>query len=393
MGMPISPIDPTVPTPYSKGARPTVIKPYVRPKSLADINVQYEPKAGPTVPTTSSNPKFVDSQNEYALNGPVSTKTPSPVRGGNSGSGNNVSSGLMATPVDPNAATNDLLDQLYSGLTSQITETGGKNAGLYDAALKAIEANYAKTGEDRYMQYSGSRKTLAEGANNLGVNLDTSSIGKGYDSALRRIEEMSNSNLNSDQSYLEKMKALDQQGIASLLTGVQQELVNRKATEAANLLSSKSGGGSGRGGSGSGKNSGKVSTTATDTSSSINVGDKATYDELLRTDPKTAQLYLDLYLAADASPVKAANLANSQKTPFDINTVNRIYNSNMNTPYGKTYKPGQKSMYLTPAEQKTNNAKKNAPYNKVIQAFLGISNILGNNNTKNTVTQKASQKK
>jgi len=323
-------------------------------------------RPAPSIPSNAvvKPPKFVDSVNEHLsekaskVYGPEFKNYLPPTDKVKTYDGG---SGVSGVAVDPNKATNDMLDSMYATLTGQVNQTGQNNAALYDAALKAIEGNYAKSQGDQYNQYAGSRDSLTGAAKNLGVDFQGSSLGQGYDVALRRIAEMSDSNLNSDQSYLEKMKGLDQQGISSLLTGIQQELVNRKATAAADALALRSGGGrGGRGGGGGGSSKSKTSGTATETMTSDNVGDKALYDELAKSDPDAASTMLRAYQLAEGDPSKA--VAQLMQTPV-------------------------KKSFFNPANilKNVTTSKNNT---KAISQLMALTPYMGNNKVKQVVTQK-----
>lgn len=280
------------------------------------------------------------------------------------------SSAVASAPVDPNKATNDMLDALYATLTGQVKETGAKNSGLYDAAMATINGNYEKSNSDIYKQYAGSRDSLTGAANNLGVDYAGSEMGQGYDLAMRRLQEMSDSNRNSDQSYLEKLKLLDQQGIASLLTGIQQEVVDKKAQAAKDLLeqmlkaSSKSSGGGGGSRSGGGSSSGKVSTKGTETMTTDNVGDIETYQALKATNPAAAQAYYNAYWKNEGDPKAAiASLMN--------------------------VKP--QSSFFNPAAL-LKNVKTKATNTAAIQALQGLTSLFGNTKVQQKVVQTGSKK-
>jgi hypothetical protein len=126
---------------------------------------------------------------------------------------------------------------------------------------------------------------LAAQAANLGVDYQNSSINDLADSSMKRLQETGDLSLASDQSYLDKMKLMQQGAFGALKTGSLQEKADAQlqyqmylANLAAQAAAAKSGGGGGgskkKGGGGGGGSggSGGVKGTATQTGTSIDTG-------------------------------------------------------------------------------------------------------------------------
>ena len=250
----------------------------------------------------------------------------------------------------------------YANATNSIKSVGTDNSNVLNEILAQVKANYANANKDVYGQYMDSRDKLTGAANNLGVNLDTSKMGTNWDAALRRMQEMSDSNLNSDTSYLDKMGLLNQQSLGDILTALETDKLS--AIERAKAAAAASY--SGSGGSG-GKDS------ANSTSTSKNVGDLATYNELLKTNPAAAKLFYNSYADSVADPEKAWSLL--------VQNSSAPQNSIVNKALGVLPFIGN-SMKNRAITNQTN------AYKDAINAMLGISGILGNNNTTQKVTIK-----
>lgn len=265
---------------YEQGNTPTIID-SVSPSAFDPNPGVFGPK--PSGNGTTINSNFVDSQNEYTLNGPIPTNSlPVPTTAqiiNRSGSNNQIQ-----------APDYSALDSLYANMDQNTANTGTNNQALYDAALANITGNYQARSADRFQQYQNSRDILTGQAKNLGVNYDSTQMGQGYDTDLRRIQETSDQNLNIDQSWIEKMKTLGADNINAMRLGLQAELVNRKAAQAAALLASRHSGGGFRKSSSNGSN-----LTSTDTYTQENPEYMSIYNELAGKNSAAANMLDNAY--------------------------------------------------------------------------------------------------
>ena len=272
-----------------------------------------------TPPSSYMDPKW---QNPTAQFDPVtknivqkSAPKPSstPVGGGGGASGGTPAPAFNAATMFPDPRNN--LNPLYDAAAKRMMELNTGLTGDFDAGIAAINKQYAATGSDQYDRYQGAKTNLDASAAGLGVQGDQ--IYKGYDPALRRIQENADLQKNASVDFMEKLKVLRGQQFTDMQASLESQRAKALADQTAqwvdaisamqaNALAGSSGGsGGGRGGSGG--SSGSVSEKATEVGKSF---DPEFYNEYLAmkaVDPKSAEIMMEMYLGSQSSPsVKAA---------------------------------------------------------------------------------------
>lgn len=273
------------------------------------------------------------------------TTTPTTPSGSNPSSKSN---GGLGGSGAPGSSSTSIVDKLYAALMASTKQTGIDNNALVDKSITDVKKNYSDATLDTYRAYQNSRDDLEGRSANLGVDLDASKMGETWDASLRRMQEMSDSNLNSDLSYFEKMRLVKQAALDALMSGIEQDKLARVAA----MRSGGGGsGGGGRGGSGGSKSS--SSGSATETQTVNNVGDVETYNALKATNPKAAQLYYNHYWSGGANSITATGSLLGAKTSTK-----------------------QKSFFNPLAV--FNNASNGKNYDAAIQAMQGTTGVWGN---------------
>jgi uncharacterized membrane protein YgcG len=265
--------------------------------------------------------------------------------GGGSGTKSKKSSkggGGTSTPAAPaGPSVTDLLNDLYDKLLAEIDTQATSTAGDYDATKATITNQYTQAQKDLYAKYQATMNPLAEQAANLGVDYQNSSIDETADAAMKRLQETGDLSLASDQSYLDKMKLMQQGAFGALKTGSLQEKADAQlnyqkylADLAAAAAAKKSGGGGGgRKGGGSGGGSGAVKSSATSTGTSIDTGINALLTDLAASgDYETLNNVQRYYDIAQGGGLAAAT-KDSQFTP---SKVPNIIKKKGFLPYAKT---------------------------------------------------------
>lgn len=269
-----------------------------------------------------------------------------------------------AVPAGP-----DPLDALYASLTGSVKGIGKQNQGLYNAALKAIIGNYNSADQDIYNQYMGSRGDLRARAKNLGINIKNTEMGRDWDANMRSIQEMSNSNEVSDKNWVEKMRALDSETINYMIAGIKQELVDRKAAQAAARLAASYGGGRGSGGGGS---SGRSSGSASEAGTINNVGDVELYNELMKVDPTAGRIFINNYRSNSYNPETSVGAILGQKSTYERNA--RMLQG---FPFG----------FGSKARRSRSRTVNTSAYDRAMMAMEAISGNMGNPSYKHTTKQ------
>lgn len=260
------------------------------------------------------------------------------------------------------------LDPIYAALRDELTKQRLASGQGIDQSIAATKGFYDDATGDMYDAYQNSRNDLEGRAGNLGVDFDQSSMGLQWDAALRRLQEMSDSNETSDLTYFEKMKGLSNTAYDSLLQGVAQDLLNRKMGLAAGGGGSYRGGG---GGGGSGATSNKD--TATQTSTISNVGDTQFLNELMGSNPLAGKLLYNAYNSAGWDPGGAAAKVMQYKAPVITGDMTRGYNN------------------IASAATKAIAAKVAAAKAEALKALQGFGGVLGNPAITQKVTSTGSQ--
>ncbi len=259
------------------------------------------PVQGPPAPLPVQEPPII----------PTDSNKVTPVNSSSSVGGTNYGSSSINTP------------SAYDELKKTIAQSRLDNGKLVDEQIGAIKGFYGDSSKDFYDRYVGSRGSLDERAANLGVSLDKSTIGTNWDAALRRLQELSDSNRDSDLSYMEKMRGVKDLSYEALLAGIEQDKIN--AVRAAMSGGGRSYGGSGRSGGSSG------SGNATQTSTVNNVGDYELYNQLSSVNPMAAQLFYNSYFSNEGDA--AAAVKDLMQTTPAVNNIAKTISSFIN--FGK----------------------------------------------------------
>lgn len=230
--------------------------------------------------TPIPEPRY-DTQSIYrgsSLPAPVSTNSqnPAPVRSSGGVSLNSAGNVIPAAPAP----------SVYDQLKASLIALRGNTGDLYDETRSRMNSEYDRTLKDLYDAYLGSRTPLAEGAANLGVDFNSSTLGQNWDKELRRLNEAGELSRTSDLNWVDKMKALRDQLFESTILGAEQDQLMQ-------AIAARTGGGdrSGGGSSGSSSITGQLDKTATETSTLENVLAAQVMENLLRTNPAAAAIY------------------------------------------------------------------------------------------------------
>ncbi len=241
--------------------------------------------------------------NEYGSVTPSSTRISSNVMGSRGGGGGYLDNIRPSTTSGGGGYNSSSIEKAYAELIARLKGVGVDNSALVDQSIGAVKGNYSAADSDIFKQYTGARDDLTGRAGNLGVDYGNSQMGQNYDAALRRIQEMSNSNLNSDLSYFEKMRDLKQGAIDAMIVGAEQEKAQKIAQAQAAMRAAAS-------------KATKDSLKGTETQTLDNVGDVALYKELLRSNPAAAKAFISAYTDSSMDPDAAmAQLNKSRYLP------------------------------------------------------------------------------
>lgn len=314
-----------------------------------------------------------------------------------------------AQPEAPTAPTGIDINALFDGVIGKTNEYNNTGLAAYDEALKRINGNYDRSNEEMYAQYMGSRNKANEMASGLGgVN---PSIYNNWDSGLRRIQESSDLARADSQSFFDKMKAATDSQYQEFLQGLQNQKAQMETDQALAILdymnaqaAAKSGGGGSGRRSGGGSGSGSITETAKQTDTVVDPEAYNTYLMLKATDPKSAELFYESYLASTGSPVVKALTETIGKSAAELsankyNPANEIFfNSTQNKINALTANP----YVAAPGAAKALNDKKNqnaanvaniATAKNARNAALTFSGLFGNPKSTQTVTTSAKDKK
>lgn len=286
---------------------------------------QMMPPAQPvkTPPSSYMDPKWqnptaqFDPKTYNIVQKPAPKPSSTPVGGGGGASGGTPAPAFNAATMFPDPR-NDL-NPLYDAAAKRMLELNTGLTGDFDAGIAAINKQYAATGSDQYDRYQGAKTNLDASAAGLGVQGDQ--IYKGYDPALRRIQENADLQKNASVDFMEKLKVLRGQQFTDMQASLEAQRAKALADQTAqwvdavsamqqNALAGSSGGsgggGGGRGGR-SGGSSGSTSQAAAQTETSYDPEFYNQYLALKAVDPKAAEIAMEMYLGSQSSPaVKAA---------------------------------------------------------------------------------------
>lgn len=327
---------------------------------------------------TAGQPKYAPTGVAGNLNG-----------GGNTLGGGSSSVGSAGLPIpDPLATGNAQIDSIYAKLLDSLKGSNTDTAALHDAARKAIEKDFGESAKSMYDTYQGSRAAVDNSAKGLGIDLNTSKIGQEWDANLRKIADQSNSNLDTNLAYVEKMRALRGSQFEQLQAEAVTEQANKKAQLALELFNASQGGSSGGGGkSGSGggrsrsgggsSSSGKVTEKATDTQTVMNVGDTEALASLA-SNPSAQALFDQQYSLAGGDVTGAIS---------GLQAIIDAAAKQATRPKKNKWMPGSVPL------QKLTGAKKLADAKAAKAAMMKISGMYGNPGGKQTVTSSSTRKK
>jgi hypothetical protein len=302
----------------------------------------------------------------------------------------------------PDPRTN--LNPLYDAAAKRMMELNTGLTSDFDAGIAAIQKQYAATGSDQYDRYQGAKTNLDASAAGLGVQGDQ--IYKGYDPALRRVQENADLQKNASVDFMEKLKVLRGQQFTDMQASLEQQRAKALADQTAqwveaiaamqeNSIAGKSGGGSGRGGGGG--SSGSTSQSASEASKSY---DPEFYNEYLamkQIDPKAAETMMEMYLGSQSSP--SVKMATEQIGQTSAQLAEDKYNPALlfgAKPYSQVLeqnrfvaRPGAAKAEKDKEARNRANAAKLAAQRRARQGLVrSASGSLGNAQTTQTVTTK-----
>lgn len=215
---------------------------------------------------------------------------------------------IPSTPLpDPR---NDL-NPLYDAASKRIADMNSGLQGDFDKAIAAIMSQYERSSGDIYDRYMGTRSELDSSAAALGAKGED--IYKNYDPALRRVQENSDLQRNASIDLLNTLKTLRGQQSVDIQASLEQQRAKAIADQTAqwvDLLAqveqaklAGASGGSGGGGRSGGGSSGSAKEAATMTEQLYSVGDIEAYNELMKTNPAAAAVYLSSLQKSTGSPL------------------------------------------------------------------------------------------
>lgn len=257
-------------------------------------------------------------------------------------------------------------DQLYASLLPGLNENKNDTA----AAEQAIRQQYANTMKTMYDEYMNSRNDLAAGAKNLGVTLDGSTIGNSWDANLRDMKNMSNSNLNSDMSFFQKMGSLRDSQLQDILAGVKQDKIDQIASAMATIKAAQIKAAAARSSGGSGSSGGNT-VTSTQTQN-----DPGFQKALAGLSPDAAAYAMHIYQLNRGNPDGAVSQAAKD---YDAWLAAHPHASTKNDTSSMMGEGARVNMDYDTLGNIT----------QALQAMLGISNMGGNVRTVNKIVNKA----
>lgn len=303
---------------------------------------------------------------------------------------------IPSTPLpDPR---NDL-NPLYDSASKRIADMNSGLQGDFDKAIAAIMSQYERSSGDIYNRYMGTRSELDSSAAALGAKGED--IYKNYDPALRRVQENSDLQRNASTDLLNTLKTLRGQQSVDIQASLEQQRTKAIAdqtaqwvdllaqVEQAKLTGASGGGGGGRSGGGS---SGSAKEAATMTEQLYSVGDIEAYNELMKTNPAAAAVYLSSLQKSTGSP-----LIKQLATQADeIAKVNPYVAPKKSSGSGWA-SPALNKIFGAAANVATgvNTARKNqnqATIQAAIQAAMRNSGLMGNPTDTAKITSTSSRK-
>ena len=304
---------------------------------------------------------------------------------------------IPSTPLpDPR---NDL-NPLYDSASKRIADMNSGLQGDFDKAIAAIMSQYERSSGDIYNRYMGTRSELDSSAAALGAKGED--IYKNYDPALRRVQENSDLQRNASTDLLNTLKTLRGQQSVDIQASLEQQRAKAIADQTAqwvDLLAqveqaklAGASGGSGGGGRSGGGSSGSAKEAATMTEQLYSVGDIEAYNELMKTNPAAAAVYLSSLQKSTGSP-----LIKQLATQADeIAKVNPYVAPKKSSGSGWA-SPALNKIFGAAANVATgvNTARKNqnqATIQAAIQAAMKNSGLMGNPTNSAKITSTSSRK-
>lgn len=304
---------------------------------------------------------------------------------------------IPSTPLpDPR---NDL-NPLYDSASKRIADMNSGLQGDFDKAIAAIMSQYERSSGDIYDRYMGTRSELDSSAAALGAKGED--IYKNYDPALRRVQENSDLQRNASTDLLNTLKTLRGQQSVDIQASLEQQRAKAIADQTAqwvDLLAqveqaklAGASGGSGGGGRSGGGSSGSAKEAATMTEQLYSVGDIEAYNELMKTNPAAAAVYLSSLQKSTGSP-----LIKQLATQADeIAKVNPYVAPKKSSGSGWA-SPALNKIFGAAANVATgvNTARKNqnqATIQAAIQAAMRNSGLMGNPTNTAKITSTSSRK-
>lgn len=326
---------------------------------------------------------------------PVSSPVVAPKT--SSGAPSAVQAPIPSTPLpDPR---NDL-NPLYDAASKRIADMNSGLQGDFDKAIAAIMSQYERSSGDIYDRYMGTRSELDSSAAALGAKGED--IYKNYDPALRRVQENSDLQRNASIDLLNTLKTLRGQQSVDIQASLEQQRAKAIADQTAqwvDLLAqveqaklAGASGGSGGGGRSGGGSSGSAKEAATMTEQLYSVGDIEAYNELMKTNPAAAAVYLSSLQKSTGSP-----LIKQLATQADeIAKVNPYVAPKKSSGSGWA-SPALNKIFGAAANVATgvNTARKNqnqATIQAAIQAAMRNSGLMGNPTNTAKITSTSSRK-
>lgn len=305
---------------------------------------------------------------------------------------------IPSTPLpDPR---NDL-NPLYDSASKRIADMNSGLQGDFDKAIAAIMSQYERSSGDIYNRYMGTRSELDSSAAALGAKGED--IYKNYDPALRRVQENSDLQRNASTDLLNTLKTLRGQQSVDIQASLEQQRAKAIADQTAQWVdllaqveqakaAGSSSGGSGGGGRSGGGSSGSAKEAATMTEQLYSVGDIEAYNELMKTNPAAAAVYLSSLQKSTGSP-----LIKQLATQADeIAKVNPYVAPKKSSGSGWA-SPALNKIFGAAANVATgvNTARKNqnqATIQAAIQAAMRNSGLMGNPTNTAKITSTSSRK-
>lgn len=304
---------------------------------------------------------------------------------------------IPSTPLpDPR---NDL-NPLYDAASKRIADMNSGLQGDFDKAIAAIMSQYERSSGDIYNRYMGTRSELDSSAAALGAKGED--IYKNYDPALRRVQENSDLQRNASTDLLNTLKTLRGQQSVDIQASLEQQRAKAIADQTAqwvDLLAqveqaklAGASGGSGGGGRSGGGSSGSAKEAATMTEQLYSVGDIEAYNELMKTNPAAAAVYLSSLQKSTGSP-----LIKQLATQADETAKVNPYVAPKKSSGSGWASPALNKIFGAAANVATgvNTARKNqnqATIQAAIQAAMKNSGLMGNPTNTAKITSTSSRK-